>query len=122
FAAWDPAGEWRDGAWRLGPPEPELGQALEIALPPRVGVIRIDYRTAHDASGLQWLEPEQTAERTAPFLYSQSQAIHARSWIPCQDTPSVRHTFDAVVTNDRELQGLMAAEGPQTSSPGRSAF
>ncbi|MEM7153668.1 MAG: M1 family metallopeptidase [Myxococcota bacterium] len=89
---------WTDGEFSLGEPDAILGQSLEIALPEGVDLVRVNYATVPEATGLQWLNPAQTAEGTDPFLYSQSQAIHARSWIPCQDSPGVRVTYDAVVT------------------------
>jgi len=69
----------------------------------------IRYRTGPDASALQWLEPEQTAGGKAPFLYSQCQAIHARSVVPLQDTPRLRITYEAELTVPATLRGLMAA-------------
>src|SRR5690606_6101810 len=78
---------------------------------------RIRYATRPDASGLQWVEPAQTAGKVAPFLYSQSQAIHARSWVPLQDSPQVRFTFEATLRVPAGLRALMGAEpvgGPGT--------
>nr|MBA3820735.1 M1 family peptidase [Deltaproteobacteria bacterium] len=71
----------------LHPSEPVLGARLAIELRPGTAAVRIRYRTAPTASALQWLEPAQTAGGVQPFLFSQSQAIHARSMIPLQDTP-----------------------------------
>lgn len=88
---------WSATAWSLGERDAILGQPLRVELPAGADLVRIRYRTSPEATGLQWLEPRQTAEGTDPFLYSQSQAIHARSWIPCQDSPGVRVTYDAVV-------------------------
>lgn len=77
-----------------------------------VNAISIKYKTANDAAALQWLTPEQTADKKHPFLYTQSQAILARTWIPCQDGPGVRFTYDARVTVPKELIVLMSAENP----------
>src|SRR5688572_30074876 len=93
----------------LHPAEPILGARLSIALPPETRAVRIRYRTAPGASALQWLEPAQTSGGRHPFLFSQCQAIHARSVVPLQDTPRIRITFDAELTVPAALRGLMAA-------------
>jgi len=102
-----PGAVWKGGIWKLGQRDPVLGSALEIELPPGANVVRITYASSPAASGLQWLDPAQTGSKTDPFLYSQSQAINARSWVPCQDSPSVRFTFDAIVKSPRPV--VMAA-------------
>lgn len=89
--------------------QPELGQALVIDVPEGMDLVRITYATKPSATGLQWLTPEQTAGKTSPFLYSQSQAIHARSWIPSQDSPGVRTSWDAQITVDDRYTPVMAA-------------
>src|SRR5688572_1890967 len=71
----------------LHPAEPILGQRLEIQISGPTPKVRIRYRTSPQASALQWLTPEQTQGGKQPFLFSQCQAIHARSIIPLQDTP-----------------------------------
>jgi len=96
-------------AFELGPSEPILGERLRVTLAPGVDTCVIRYRTGPDASALQWLEPEQTAGGKAPFLYSQCQAIHARSVVPLQDTPRLRITYEAELTVPAALRGLMAA-------------
>ncbi|MGZ3481382.1 MAG: M1 family aminopeptidase/hydrolase [Myxococcaceae bacterium] len=93
----------------LGSPDPVLGQRLRVELPAGVDSCVVSYRTGPEASALQWLEPEQTAGGKAPFLYSQCQAIHARSVVPLQDTPRLRITYDAALTVPSGLRGLMAA-------------
>ena len=94
--------------FHLGPPDPILGAALTIE-EPAADWVRIHYATTPEASGLQWLDPLQTAGKRHPFLYTQSQAIHARSWIPLQDTPGVRITFDATVRVPDGLHAVMGA-------------
>ena len=101
-----------DGApllFELGPAETILGQRLRVELAAGVETCVIRYRTGADASALQWLEQEQTAGGKAPFLYSQCQAIHARSVVPLQDTPRLRITYDAALTIPAGLRALMAA-------------
>jgi aminopeptidase N len=96
-------------SYTLGDADPVLGAPLRIQLRPDAASVRVRYRTARDASGLQWLSPPQTAGKLQPFLYTQSQAIHARSWIPCQDTPGVRQTFEAIVRVPEGLRAVMGA-------------
>jgi len=71
--------------FEVGRSDPILGSRLAIALPPGATQVRIVYRTEPSATALQWLEPALTAGKQRPFLFTQSQAIHARSWIPLQD-------------------------------------
>lgn len=99
-----------------------LGSALRIAIPPDVHSVRIYYHTSPDASGLQWLSPQQTADKKHPFLFSQSQAIHARSWIPVQDSPGVRFTYSAILDGPASLQAVMSADREVTDTPGRFQF
>jgi leukotriene-A4 hydrolase len=89
--------------------DPILGSRLEIAVPKGAESITIRYRTAPEASALQWLTPEQTLGKEHPYLFSQCQAIHARSVIPCQDTPSIRQTFTASLDVPSSLRAVMAA-------------
>jgi len=102
--------------YALHPVDPILGQRLEITLPPGATSVRIRYRTSPEASALQWLGPEQTLGKERPYLFSQCQAIHARSVLPCQDTPWVRQTYTATLDVPAELRGVMAA-----ASRGREA-
>jgi leukotriene-A4 hydrolase len=93
----------------LAPPDAVLGSRLRVQLPANTRSITIAYRTSPDASALQWLSPTQTAGRKEPFLFSQCQAIHARSVVPLQDTPRVRIQYHAELTVPAALRALMAA-------------
>ncbi|WP_432950588.1 M1 family metallopeptidase [Kribbella sp. CA-253562] len=109
---------WEPLEHNLGFPDDELGSALTIRTAGHEQV-RVSYRTAPTATGLQWLEPEMTAGGVLPFMFSQSQAIHARSWVPVQDTPSVRFSYAAHVTAPPELMVLMSADnGTQSRRTG----
>jgi len=93
----------------LSAPEKIIGARLRIELPSNSSALRIRYRTAPSASALQWLEPAQTFGKSQPFLFSQCQAIHARSIIPIQDTPRIRIRYRAQLTVPKRLRALMAA-------------
>jgi aminopeptidase N len=96
--------------FEVGRRDPILGSPLKIRLNKGCSWVRVKYSTSPAASGLQWLDPAQTAGKQHPFLYTQSQAIHARSWIPLQDTPGVRVTFQGRVRTPAGLYAVMAAE------------
>lgn len=98
--------------YSLGKPDPLFGSALTVALPPGVGRVVISYVTSPEAAALQWLQPAQTAGGEHPFLFTQSQAILARSWIPCQDGPGVRFTYEAEVSVPPGYLALMSATNP----------
>lgn len=95
--------------WQYGKNHELLGTELIIDLPQDNSPIKIYYETQPNASGLQWLTPEQTSG-TQPFLFSQSQAIHARSWIPLQDTPAVRITYDATIRVEQAVKPVLSAD------------
>ena len=103
-------GAWVDTTFKLDAPTPAFGSALRVAMPPGADRVKIFYATSPDARGLQWLRPEQTAGRKHPFLFSQAQAIQARSFIPLQDLPGVRATYEATIHVPKELTAVMAAE------------
>jgi leukotriene-A4 hydrolase len=96
----------------LGDAEPILGQNLQLDLPAHTDEVTITYRTSPEATALQWLNPIQTAGKRHPFLFSQCQAIHARTILPIQDTPRARVTYAAEVTVPEPLTVVMSA-GPR---------
>lgn len=107
----------------LGEKDSFLGAPLHIPLNEQTQSCTIYYKTGANATALQWLEASQTFGKKHPFLYTQSQSIHARSWIPTQDGPGVRFTYDANVKAPAGLMALMSAENPQErSADGRYTF
>jgi leukotriene-A4 hydrolase len=96
-------------SFELGSSDAVLGERLRVSLPPDTEQLTIRYRTSARATALGWLAPEQTASKRHPYLFSQCQAIHARSIVPLQDTPRRRVTFTAALDVPAELTSLMAA-------------
>ena len=101
---------------RLGPNDPIKGQALEIPLKSETESVTIEYASNPEAKALQWLEPAMTAGKKHPFLLSQSQSINARSWVPVQDSPGIRFTYDATLRVPKDLLAVMSAENPQAKN------
>jgi leukotriene-A4 hydrolase len=95
--------------YALAPRDKELGSKLTIATPRHPARVRIVYTTSPKASGLQWLAPAQTADKKLPFMFSQSESIHARSWVPLQDSPAIRFTYTAHVTAPKDVRVVMSA-------------
>jgi leukotriene-A4 hydrolase len=109
-------GDGSAAPFTLGDPDKILGRQLEIQLKAGTQWVHVDYSTRPEAAALQWLQPEQTAARKAPFLLSQSEAILARTWIPLQDSPGVRITYEATLHVPPGLLALMSAENPTQKS------
>ncbi len=105
-----PDGSYLPVSWRFGADEDHLGQPLVVVLPAGIEQVRIDYATSPEAFGLQWLDGEQTSSGR-PFMFSQSQPHYARTWVPLQDTPAVRYTFEATIRGPRDLMVVMGADG-----------
>lgn len=94
----------------VGQADKILGAPLTVELPAKATKVRIEYETSPTASGVQWLTPAQTAGKQYPYVFTQSQAIHARSWIPLQDSPGVRVTYSATIRTPAGIRAVMSAE------------
>lgn len=70
--------------------------------------IVVEYVSAPEAEALQWLSPEQTAGGEHPFIFSQGQAINNRTWIPTQDSPGIRQTWEATISAPEPLNVVMS--------------
>ena len=103
-------------SFSLGEKSEVFGQPLTVEVEPSTKVVSVYYTTSPDAEALQWLTPEQTLGKVHPFLFSQSQAILARSWVPCQDGPGVKFTYEATIKTDPNLIALMSAENGTTKN------
>jgi leukotriene-A4 hydrolase len=116
----DATGQWSPLAHALAARDAILGSRLSIQVPARNTSVRIRYTTSPDASGLQWLAPSMTQGKHQPFMFSQSEAIHARSWVPLQDTPGVRFTYSAHIRAPKGAMVLMSAQNAAASADGNA--
>jgi leukotriene A-4 hydrolase/aminopeptidase len=109
--------------FEMGETDPDLGTPLTITLPSAANSVTVAYSTSPEASGVQWLTPAQTAGKKHPFLFTQAQAVHARSFIPLQDSPQVRVTYDATIKTPESLLAVMSASNdPATERDGEYEF
>jgi aminopeptidase N len=100
--------------WEIDQHDSIVGDRLHLMDLDGFSEFTIEVTSSPEASALQWVTPKQTAGGEHPFLYSQCQSIHARSIFPCQDSPSVRFTYEATVEVQRPLVAVMAAEHIET--------
>ena len=98
--------------FKIGEEKEFLGNPLEVVISPTTKKVKIYYSTNPDAAAVDWLNPQQTAGKKHPFLFTQGQAILTRTWIPCQDSPGIRITYDATIKVPKELLPVMSASNP----------
>ncbi|MEO5611696.1 MAG: M1 family metallopeptidase [Sphingomicrobium sp.] len=101
--------------YKVGAVDKVLGAPLAITLRPDTQRIAIHYLSAPDAGALLWLTPQQTAGKTHPYMFSQGEAIENRSWIPTQDSPAIRQTWEARISVAKPLTVVMSA--PRSAEP-----
>jgi aminopeptidase N len=111
--------------WAFGAGDEVHGRPLAV----QIGAARriaIRYRSAPDAAALQWLTPEQTMGKRHPYLLSQGESILNRSWIPTQDSPGIRQTWEARISAPEPLIVVMSGErltpAGEPAGSGRRAF
>ncbi len=102
----------KETKFTIGEAKEHMGKPLVVDITPETKKVNVYYQTSPKAEALQWLNPQQTAGKKQPFLFTQSQAILARSWVPCQDSPGIRFTYSAKVTVPKDLMAVMSAENP----------
>jgi len=100
--------------YKVGAVDENLGAPLEIAIGTARKIV-ITYKSAPDAGALQWLTPAQTAGKKQPYLFSQGQAIENRTWIPTQDSPGIRQSWEAKIRVAQPLTAVMSA--PKVGEP-----
>src|SRR3954469_10986404 len=96
-------------AYAVGASDPLLRAPLTVRLG-GARRIRIAYRSGPDAAALLWLTPAQTAGKRHPFLFSQGESILNRSWIPTQESPGIRQSWEARIVVPRPLVAVMSGE------------
>ncbi len=109
-------GSYESGHFYLSNVDTILGSALHIELKPNTEHVRIYYHTGQEARALQWVPAEQTESKKQPFLFTQSQSIYARSWLPCPDGPGMRFSYRATITCPPGYMAVMSAQSPQLKS------
>ena len=110
-------GNEKETKFKLTPAVENVGSALKIQIKPTDKVVTIYYSTTpgKDAA-LDWIDAELTADKKLPFVFTQGQAILTRSWLPCQDSPGIRITYNAEITVPKGFLAVMSAENPQSKN------
>jgi len=114
--------DWTPAEYTLGDADTIMGSKLTVNIGETDKHVRVSYRTSPEAEGLQWLSPEQTAGKKKPYLFSQAQALNARTITPVQDTPAVRHTYSATLRVPDGLLPLMSASQDGQNENGDYTF
>lgn len=114
--------------YSLGTQRGTLGAPLQIPIPSSTNKkgdtvhVDIDYSTTEHCTALGWLTKQQTAGKTNPFLYSQCQAIHCRSLVPCIDSPSHKITYTATVNSPIPVLMSALKDDSKPDQPGTYHF
>ena len=110
-------------SWKLSARSEPYGSALRIGLSSGVDHgkeirLSIKVNTTEQCTALQWLTPAQTANRKHPYMFSQCQAIHARSLFPCQDTPDAKSTYEFLLRSHLPVLASGLPTGARDFKPG----
>ncbi|KAG0304689.1 Leukotriene A-4 hydrolase, partial [Dissophora globulifera] len=97
----------------------ELGHTLSKG---HTAKLVIGYATTEECTACQWLEPSQTVGKKHPYLFTQCQAIHARSLVPCQDSPSIKLTYSANITAPLRAVMSAVATGEEKQANGATTY
>ncbi|MEO6247759.1 MAG: leukotriene A4 hydrolase C-terminal domain-containing protein [Sphingomicrobium sp.] len=113
-------------AYRIGAVDPKLGAPVTIQMGAARKIV-VHYKSAPDSGALQWLSAEQTAGKKLPFLFSQGESIENRSWIPTQDSPGIRQSWEAKITVPAGFIAVMSGQkddrpDPSPPPPDRARF
>ncbi|MCJ1389402.1 hypothetical protein MMC18_002259 [Xylographa bjoerkii] len=112
--------------WEVNGRTEPYGNALTIQTdgiePGKVVKLKIDVETTKECTALQWLTPAQTSNKKHPYMFSQCQAIHARSVFPCQDTPDVKSTFEFNLRSPLPVIASGLSTGAKDFQPGKNGL
>ena len=100
--------------YTLGKGNDMMGRPLTIELPQGAQKVVVHYSTTKTGTALQWLDPQQTAGKAQPFLFSQGEEINTRTWVPTQDSPAIRQTYTARIVVPKALTAVMSADNKLT--------
>lgn len=107
----------KPATFSLGDYQEHLGAVLIIPIEKNTKQIAIKYAASESATALQWLSAAQTTGKKNPFLYTQSESIYARTWVPCPDGPGIRFTYSARIKVPKGMMAVMSADGnPQKAN------
>lgn len=102
--------------FRIGEEVEHLGKPLIVDITSQTEKVNIYYNTKPESEAVQWLSPQQTAGKTHPFLFTQGEAILTRTWIPIQDSPGIKITYNARIQLPDSLMAVMSATNPQAKN------
>ena len=102
--------EGKEVKFEIGAEDKILGKPLTVQITPKTTRVEIYYSTNPTSEAVQWLSPQQTADKTDPFLFTQGEAILTRSWIPIQDSPGNKITYSARFKVADSLTAVMSAK------------
>lgn len=97
--------------WKINDLNPKLGAQLEFEfndpLTSEQGQdITITYSTNDEQTATSWLNPEQTAGKKKPYMFTQCESIHCRSIAPMQDTPAVKSTYELEIITPKDIESF----------------
>ncbi|PSN69214.1 leukotriene A-4 hydrolase [Corynespora cassiicola Philippines] len=114
------AAKWELSSSRVEPYGSPLSIKLNSGVPKGEKVeVAIAVSTTEECTALQWMTPAQTSNKKHPYMFSQCQAIHARSVFPCQDTPDVKSTFDFALRSPLPVLASGLPTGAKDYQPGK---
>lgn len=82
--------------------------------------VKIGFQTTKQCTAIQFLDKEATDGKLNPYLFSQCEAIHARSLFPCFDTPALKSRFNMSI--ESPYNSVMSGRPVECSEPNTYRF